>query len=343
MKHLLPICFGLLFLGGCCERSIPTIPAQPGIERIFYTRASGSYYTVIATTSSGEQAETVLDGRGFLSSTPQHYRLAAVRPFYVNGVVYNSEIVTSTTTAKNLQNFAPEARRPVTCTLSPDGTLVAFTTLEGDLYLAGLDGSAQARIARNVAPAVPPSFSGDSRRLAFAGNTPPGNTLYSVGIDGSFLTALAANADTSMHSIISWAPNSASLIFTGLDANGNTQIYIVNSAGQNLRALTSGPDAKSDPLWSPNGLRIAYSRATGTEGRHDIFLCNSEGGNQLNLTDTPNDSERYPHWSPEGQRLIFTANEPPQAALRLIDITTGATTTLAGDVYGRGFWDYSAY
>lgn len=344
MKLLLIVLLGgLPLLSGCCERSVPTIPEQPGLERIFYTRASGSYYTVIATTSAGTQSTTVLDGKGFLCSAPYHYRLATVHPSYANGVIYSSVIFTSTTTAKNPQNFTPEAVRPITCTLSPDGTLVAFTTLEGKLYIAGLDGSQQQLLAETVAPFVPVSFSGDSKRLAFVGITPPGNTLYSIGIDGSFLTVLAANADTSMQSVISWTPNASALIFTGLDGSGNTQIYIVNSAGQNLRPLTNGPDQKSDPLWSPDGIHITYSRAMPPTGYHDIFICNSEGGNQRNITATPNDSERYPHWSPEGKRLLFTANEPPNATLRLADTTTKAITTLAGDVYGRGFWDYSAY
>lgn len=344
MKLLLFFLSGSLWLlSGCCEQSIPTIPEQPGLERIFYTRASGSYYTVIATTSAGTESRTVLDGKGFLSSAPYHYRLTTVHPSYVNGVIYSSVIFTSTTTAKNPQNFTPAAARPITCALSPDGTHVAFTTLEGQLYIAGLDGSRQLLLAESVAPLVPVSFSGDSKRIAFVGATPPGNTLYSIGIDGSFLTPLAANADTSMHSLISWTPNASALIFTGLDGNNDTQIYIVNSAGQNLRPLTNGTDKKSDPLWSPDGIHIAYSQAMSPNGYHDIFLCNSEGGNQRNITATPNDSERYPHWSPEGKRLLFTANEPPNAALRLIDTTTKVTTTLAGDVYGRGFWDYSAY
>ncbi len=325
----------VLLATGCCEQTLPTIPPDPATERIFYSRASGTFFSIISTTSEATEHRTLAAGRGYITSTPYHYRIAAV-----HSSPTGSSILTATTSAKQQIEFAPNSERPATCALSNDGTRIAYTTMEGNLYTAKLDGSENLLLSQGVFPLVQPSFSHDNTRIAFVGSTAPGHSLYIINVDATGLISLAPNADTSMHSLISWAPNNSSVLFTGIDALNGVQIYIVNSQGANLRPITASIALKSDPIWSPNGYKIAFSEMTNV-GNYDIFICNPDGSAMQNITGTAGDSERYPHWSPEGTRLLFTANEPPLASLRLIDTTARTITTIAGDVYGRGFWDYS--
>ncbi|MFN4145657.1 MAG: TolB family protein [Runella sp.] len=43
-------------------------------------------------------------------------------------------------------------------------------------------------------------------------------------------------------------------------------------------------------------------------GDTDVFSINPATGNALNLTQSPASEERYPAWSPDGRKIIFTSN-----------------------------------
>ena len=57
------------------------------------------------------------------------------------------------------------------------------------------------------------------------------------------------------------------------------------------------PD-NSDPSWSPDGTRIAFSRHS------EIWVMNADGTNQTKLLD----SDQCPRWSPDGTKIAFEGN-----------------------------------
>ena len=62
-------------------------------------------------------------------------------------------------------------------------------------------------------------------------------------------------------------------------------------------------DLEADPAWSTAGNLIAYSAKT--KGIWDIWLCDLDGSNPLNLTRGPQSTDRYPEWSPNGEQIAF--------------------------------------
>lgn len=68
--------------------------------------------------------------------------------------------------------------------------------------------------------------------------------------------------------------------------------------------LSGGDHDKSDgaPVWSIDGHNIAFSRRI--EGRNQIFVMDSEGGNLKQVTHTAANNSS-PSWSPDGSKLIF--------------------------------------
>lgn len=344
MKRLFILAIAAMFANGvgCSEQKLPTIPEDPAIERIFFTTASGSYFTVRSVKSDGKNARPLLEGKGYIASTPHHYRIAAVHPLLYSGnAIVKSVLRTATTSAKNLTEIALDNERPITCTISFDGEKISFTTLEGSLYIANLDGSERKRLSDSVVPEIPPAFSPDSKRLVFIAQKAQGYSLNAINADGSVRIELADNADAASQSQPAWAPGGIVILFVGRDASNIPQLYVVDEKGNKLIPVTTGVEPKSNPVWSPNGYKIAYTQAMPPNGIRDIFICNSDGSNPGNITNTPTDNEYYPHWSPEGTRLLFTANESPSASLCLLDTVSKTTTTIANNIYGRGFWDYS--
>lgn len=100
------------------------------------------------------------------------------------------------------------------------------------------------------------------------------------------------------------------------------------------------PDGAAERLWggdhgiaemaiSPDGGRIAYttnySGATGDYHRFDLWLLNTERGEPRQLTDRAG-AERFPVWSPDGERLVVQAPQNTQLSYsqtELLEIRTG--------------------
>ena len=60
------------------------------------------------------------------------------------------------------------------------------------------------------------------------------------------------------------------------------------------------------PAWSPDGKRIAFRRMLG-EMNSEVFVANSDGSEQRNLTNHPA-FDGWPAWSPDGTRIAFASN-----------------------------------
>lgn len=87
--------------------------------------------------------------------------------------------------------------------------------------------------------------------------------------------------------------------------DGNREIYFLDAREGTVRRLTDDPGVDTQPAWSPNGDRIAFS--TGRDGNNEIYLMNSDGSGLVNLTENPA-SDRYPAWSPDGEWIAFTSD-----------------------------------
>ncbi|MDH4222388.1 MAG: hypothetical protein OEV55_02495, partial [candidate division Zixibacteria bacterium] len=78
-------------------------------------------------------------------------------------------------------------------------------------------------------------------------------------------------------------------------------------SGDTFSATLGPPNVK----WSPDGKKIAYMYMTAigeeleTIGS-DIYIENAEGTERAQVTDTPDEFERYPIWSPDGTKIACT-------------------------------------
>lgn len=103
------------------------------------------------------------------------------------------------------------------------------------------------------------------------------------------------------------------IAFTGVGADGSTEIFTMNRDGSGLKQLTFSTYADEQPVWSPDGQRIAF-RSRRNLGYSDIWIMNADGSDQVNLTDTGVRVGLYGYehatWSPDGQYMVYTlANE----------------------------------
>jgi TolB protein len=91
-----------------------------------------------------------------------------------------------------------------------------------------------------------------------------------------------------------WSPEGDLLAVIWEDANAD--VYFVGVAGEfEVTQLTDAPGIDYMADWSPDGDRIVFVSDRG--GNMDLWIMDADGGNPVQLTDTPDVEEGWPSWS----------------------------------------------
>ncbi len=81
----------------------------------------------------------------------------------------------------------------------------------------------------------------------------------------------------------------------------------LNTDNPAVQQLTYGDRSDSQPVWSPDGSKIAFVRKEGEKSQ--IWILPLTGGEAYVLTDTEHGASN-PSWSPDGTKMLFTASLP---------------------------------
>ncbi|MDZ7693064.1 MAG: hypothetical protein U5K69_18410 [Balneolaceae bacterium] len=152
----------------------------------------------------------------------------------------------------------------------------------------------------------------------FLANAKTGNIIRSLT---STVTNPHLNALRFIESSGTWSPDGerfAAVVF----ADGDNQIIVIDvSSGETVQTLKFGAvDAITNPSWSPDGNRIAFSGADG--GYTDLYLYNMQNDSLRNVTQDRY-SDLQPTWSPDGDEIAFVTDRGPETNLE--KLTFGKT------------------
>ena len=193
---------------------------------------------------------------------------------------------------------------------SPDGERVIYVSDESgasQVYQVDLKGKTVAQVTNSANVGNSPVWSPDGRRFLFTSSQQGNTEVFWAALDGRQATRITKNdLDERLGD---WSANGQWVVFYVEGPADKRGLWLRNPDGVNLVHLTRGTDA--DPVWSPDGRRIAFVRDR--EGNLDIHVVKRPNDGtwldpveEFRLTqDGSEDSS--PAWSPDGKALAFVS------------------------------------
>lgn len=152
--------------------------------------------------------------------------------------------------------------------------------------------------------------------------------LYAMAADGTAQTRLTVLPGQALGA--RWSPDSSQLVYSyqpledGADPDDPVQIHVMNADGTGDRVLATDYPA-SDPAWSPDGLRIAFSQSVNEQ--YDLFVMSADGTEVQRLTSDAA-SDWAVAWTADGASLLFNSDRDSGYHIHRLDLATGALTEI---------------
>jgi len=196
--------------------------------------------------------------------------------------------------------------------------VVAYSTLEGDIWVVEANGRGRRRLTRS-GPGIDfdPDFSPDGRRIVFRSSRGQyARDRYSIGLEAIRVVNVRTRGQRQIQPhtgglFPAWSPDGKLIAFSGLRSAGGPvdTIQLMRPDGSGLVDLDV-PGAGA--AWSPDGQSIAFGSHPG-DGNWAVWTMRRDGTDLRHLThpvlrppagahgDYPAD------WSPDGSRILFSS------------------------------------
>jgi Tol biopolymer transport system component len=188
---------------------------------------------------------------------------------------------------------------------------IAFVS-EGDIYTANPDGTDVVGIASGSDIDGRPVWSHIGSKVAFfRWSSTSATTADVMVLDVATGRVVRITSGAVQLSVPSWSPDDQMLTFSQDGPNGPA-VYTARSDGSVPPTRLDALGVAEAPVWSPDGVRIAYVVPSGFA--YEIHVADADGTDARPLTGTYGGvangfsrGEMSLAWSPDGRRILFAA------------------------------------
>lgn len=297
------------------------IPSLSGPER----KLADIFPRLLGPNVGGDGLAFSLDGK-FLAVPDKN---SADEPFSI--------VLISTETGEKRQISSPPAGSvgDNTPAFSPDGSQLAFSRISGqgveDIYLMRAEGGEPRRLTFDNRYIRDLDWTADGREIVFISLREGDTGLWRVSASGGtperVVTAVGYNITR-----LSISRQGDRLAYTQYFVD--TNIWRVELAGPNGRAsaptiLISSSKSDSAPQYSPDGKRITFR--SDRSGSFEIWACEADGSNPVQLTNLSSHYAGAPCWSPDRRQIAFDARPEGNPDIFVISAEGGRPRRLTED------------
>jgi Tol biopolymer transport system component len=301
------------------------------IDRMAFTSNRAGTAQIYVMNEDGSDQKRLTDSAPFDDMQPA-WSPDGTRIAFTRGIGYQSanlgasSIVVMDAGGGNERVLANEQGINLKPAWSPDGRRILYahgspTQSPFEIWVMNADGTDKHAVP-NSKDAYPAAWSPDGSRIVF-------NRAVDVWVMNDDGTNQSRLTTTGNNYTPSWAP-SERIVFTSTRDGAGKQVYSMDPDGKNQARLVDDGSENKFPAWSPDGLRIAYSRSTipcdGPEcgltqiGGYEIYSMNADGSDQTRITNTTPPGrefgEGYPAYAPR-------VRTPAGSRARSSTVTTG--------------------
>jgi Tol biopolymer transport system component len=218
--------------------------------------------------------------------------------------------------------------------LSPDGKMLAFARLSSmaveDIYLMSGAGGEPRRLTFDNQLILGLAWTRDGRSIVFSSARGGTSRLWRIEAAGGEPELLDVGGDNAVFPAI--PRQGQRLAYT--NTFGATSMWRINLAASpgktsSRTKVLSTTTGDSNPQISPDGKKIVL--ASFRSGPAEIWVCDSDGSNLLQLTKLGRNATGTPRWSSDGRYIAFDTRLDEQSDIYVINADGGELRRLTED------------
>lgn len=223
---------------------------------------------------------------------------------------------------ENHQFISSGSTRVLTPRFSPDRSKIAYVDFGKNdktptLHVHDLNTGHSETMTSINGQRMSPRFSPHGDHLIMSAAKDGAACLYKLDFRSKKLEKLT-KATSTIDVSPCYSPDGSQIVFTS-DRGGRPQIYISGANGENAERISFSEGRYDNPVWSPRGDLIAFTRMN--RGTFYIGVMRPDGSGERML-----DSGYLlegPTWSPNGREIMYTYQSGPhsKSGIRRVDVT----------------------
>lgn len=212
---------------------------------------------------------------------------------------------------------------------SPDGKVLAFvrtsTSGQGEIYRVNLPDGQEQRLTNDNRSIIGMSWTADGQSIVFSSNRAGGGfTLWKVAADGGTPEPVPIGGENALNPSVSRIGNRIAFV----KANTDTNVWRLDLSNPKVgpTSLISSSRHDRNPALSPDGKKIAFESSR--TGNLEIWMCDYDGSNSIQLTNFDGPIASNPSWSPDGQYLAYEARPDGHSDIFVMRVEDGNSRRL---------------